>query len=187
LHRLSERAAKRPYLALNCAAISPNLVEATLFGQPRGVHRRQRQRAGYFEEASDGTLFLDEIGELPLDLQPKLLRVLENGEFQRIGETTARQSSARIVAATNRDLKKEVREGSLSRRPLPPPFGFHRRHSPPCAIWAMTASSCWNISAACMRPRRICRNSDWVRRQRDACCPTHFRATYANCATSQYA
>jgi DNA-binding NtrC family response regulator len=111
LHRLSERAAK-PYLALNCAAISPNLVEATLFGHAKGAFTgASGPRAGYFEDASDGTLFLDEIGELPLDLQPKLLRVLENGEFQRIGETQARRSSARVVTATNRDLKKEVREG----------------------------------------------------------------------------
>jgi DNA-binding NtrC family response regulator len=111
LHRLSERAAK-PYLALNCAAISPNLVEATLFGHGKGAFTgASGPRAGYFEDASDGTLFLDEIGELPLDLQPKLLRVLENGEFQRIGETVARRSSARILTATNRDLKKEVREG----------------------------------------------------------------------------
>jgi DNA-binding NtrC family response regulator len=111
LHRLSERSS-RPYLALNCAAISQNLVEATLFGHAKGAFTgASGQRPGYFEEASDGTLFLDEIGELPLDLQPKLLRVLENGEFQRIGETTARRSSARVVTATNRDLKKEVREG----------------------------------------------------------------------------
>jgi DNA-binding NtrC family response regulator len=111
LHKFSERNL-RPYLALNCAAISQNLVEATLFGHAKGAFTgASGQRAGYFEEASDGTLFLDEIGELPLDLQPKLLRVLENGEFQRIGETAARHSSARVVAATNRDLKKEVREG----------------------------------------------------------------------------
>jgi two-component system nitrogen regulation response regulator GlnG len=87
-------------------------VEATLFGHAKGAFTgASGQRAGYFEDASDGTLFLDEIGELPLELQPKLLRVLENGEFQRIGETQARRSSARIVTATNRDLKKEVREG----------------------------------------------------------------------------
>ena len=111
LHRLSERTAK-PYLALNCAAISPGLVEATLFGYSKGAFTgASGARAGYFEDASDGTLFLDEIGELPLDLQPKLLRVLENGQFQRIGETQARHSTARIVTATNRDLKKEVREG----------------------------------------------------------------------------
>ena len=68
-------------------------------------------RTGFFEDASDGTLFLDEIGELPLDLQPKLLRVLENGEYQRVGETLRRQSHARIIAATNRDLRTEIREG----------------------------------------------------------------------------
>ncbi len=111
LHRLSEHA-DQPYLALNCAAISPSLVEATLFGHAKGAFTGSAgARSGYFEEASNGTLFLDEIGELPLELQPKLLRVLENGEFYRIGETQTRRSSARIVAATNRDLKKEVREG----------------------------------------------------------------------------
>ena len=111
LHRLSPRA-PHPYLALNCAAISPNLVEPALFGQAKGAFTGAvESRAGYFEEAGDGTLFLDEIGELPLDLQPKLLRVLENGQYQRVGETQQRVSKARVIAATNRDLKKEVREG----------------------------------------------------------------------------
>lgn len=111
LHRNAGRQ-NRPYLALNCAAISPTLVEPTLFGHAKGAFTGAAgSRAGYFEEAADGTLFLDEIGELPLDLQPKLLRVLENGAYQRVGETQERTSHARIVAATNRDLKKEIREG----------------------------------------------------------------------------
>ncbi len=111
LHRLSNRAA-RPYLAVNCAAISPNLVEPTLFGHAKGAFTGAiGSHAGYFEEAAGGTLFLDEIGELPLDLQPKLLRVLENGQYQRVGETQQRISQARVIAATNRDLKREVREG----------------------------------------------------------------------------
>lgn len=111
LHRLSNRAG-HPYLALNCAAISPSLVEPALFGQAKGAFTGAvESRAGYFEEAGEGTLFLDEIGELPLDLQPKLLRVLENGQYQRVGETQQRISRARVIAATNRDLKKEVREG----------------------------------------------------------------------------
>ncbi len=102
----------RPLLALNCAAISPSLVEPTLFGHSRGAFTgAQNARAGYFEEAESGSLFLDEIGELPLDLQAKLLRVLENGEYQRVGETRLRRSSARIIAATNRDLSEEVRAG----------------------------------------------------------------------------
>jgi len=111
LHRQSPRAAK-PYLALNCAAISPTLVEATLFGYAKGAFTgATSMRAGYFEDAGEGTLFLDEIGELPFELQAKLLRVLENGEYQRVGETLTRSSHARVLAATNRDLKHEVRAG----------------------------------------------------------------------------
>jgi len=110
LHQWSKRHDK-PYLALNCAAISPTLVEPTLFGYAKGAFTGAMQaHSGYFEDARDGTLFLDEIGELPLELQAKLLRVLENGEFQRVGETGSRYSNARIVTATNRDLRREVRE-----------------------------------------------------------------------------
>ncbi len=104
----------RPFFALNCAAISPNLVEPTLFGYAKGAFTGAvAATAGYFEDAADGTLFLDEIGELPLELQAKLLRVLENGEYQRVGETQKRVSRARIVAATNRDLRKEIRAGNF--------------------------------------------------------------------------
>lgn len=113
LHRLSTRAGK-PFLALNCAAISPSLVEPTLFGYSKGAFTgAATARSGYFEDASDGTLFLDEIGELPVELQAKLLRVLENGEFQRVGETQTRHSNARIVAATNRDLRQEIKAGNF--------------------------------------------------------------------------
>jgi len=111
LHHLSPRA-REPFLALNCAAISPTLVEPTLFGYAKGAFTGAVQsKAGYFEDAAEGTLFLDEIGELPVDLQAKLLRVLENGEYQRVGETQTRVSRARIVAATNRDLRQEIRQG----------------------------------------------------------------------------
>ena len=111
LHEMTERQ-QQPFLALNCAAISPSLLEPTLFGHARGAFTGAASaRAGYFEEAGEGTLFLDEIGELPADLQPKLLRVLENGEFQRVGETQTRTSRARIVAATNRDLRQEIKAG----------------------------------------------------------------------------
>ena len=111
LHQMTERR-QHPFLAINCAAISPSLLEPTLFGHARGAFTgATTARAGYFEEAGEGTLFLDEIGELPSDLQPKLLRVLENGEYQRVGETQTRISRARIVAATNRDLRQEIRAG----------------------------------------------------------------------------
>jgi len=111
LHRLSQRAS-RPFLALNCAAISPTLVEPTLFGYAKGSFTgATTSRSGYFEDAKDSTLFLDEIGELPLELQAKLLRVLENGEYQRVGETQSRVSNARVVTATNRDMRQEIRGG----------------------------------------------------------------------------
>jgi DNA-binding NtrC family response regulator len=111
LHTLSPRTG-RAFFALNCAAISPTLVEPTLFGYAKGAFTGATQaRAGYFEEARESTLFLDEIGELPLELQAKLLRVLENGEFQRVGETLTRASNARVLAATNRDLRAEMRHG----------------------------------------------------------------------------
>jgi len=113
LHRLSPRAG-RPYFSLNCAAISPQLVEPTLFGYVKGAFTgAAANKAGFFEDAADGTLFLDEIGELPLDMQAKLLRVLENGEYQRVGETQRRTARCRVIAATNRDLRRAVREGAF--------------------------------------------------------------------------
>ncbi len=111
LHLLSSRKEK-PCLALNCAAIAPTLVEPTLFGYVKGAFTgAMTNKSGYFEDAADGTLFLDEIGELPLELQAKLLRVLENGEYQRVGETQRRFSRARVIAATNRDLRQEIKKG----------------------------------------------------------------------------
>ncbi len=111
LHAASARK-HGPMLTMNCAAFSPDLLEAQLFGHARGAYTgADKARAGFFEEASDGTLFLDEVGEMPLDLQAKFLRVLENGEYYRLGETEARRSNARIVAATNRELRELARAG----------------------------------------------------------------------------
>lgn len=103
-----------PFKVLNCAAISPTLIEPTLFGHSKGAFTGATSaQSGFFEDASGGTLFLDEIGELALELQTKLLRVLENGEYQRIGETTTRKSRARIIAATNRNLRNAVKAGTF--------------------------------------------------------------------------
>ena len=103
-----------PFKVLNCAAIPPTLIEPTLFGYSKGAFTgAATAQSGFFEEATDGTLFLDEIGELPLELQTKLLRVLENGEYQRVGETQTRKSNARIIAATNRNLREAVRNGTF--------------------------------------------------------------------------
>jgi DNA-binding NtrC family response regulator len=112
-HRFSKRS-KQAYLSVNCAAISPQLAESILFGHAKGAFTGAAgAHSGYFEEVGEGTLFLDEIGELPLEMQAKLLRVLENGEFARVGETQIRKSKARIVAATNRDLRAEAKAGKF--------------------------------------------------------------------------
>lgn len=111
LHSESERS-HHPLLTINCAAFPADLLEAQLFGHAKGAFTgADSARPGFFEQADKGSLFLDEVGELSLELQAKLLRVLENGEYYRIGETQSRYSNARIVAATNRDLPEAVRKG----------------------------------------------------------------------------
>ena len=104
----------RPFVSVNCAAISPQLIESELFGHERGAFTGALgQRAGRFEEAEGGTLFLDEVGELPLDCQGKLLRVLQEHTYRRVGGERELVTSARIVAATNRDLRELVRAGTF--------------------------------------------------------------------------
>ncbi|RKZ34502.1 MAG: sigma-54-dependent Fis family transcriptional regulator, partial [Gammaproteobacteria bacterium] len=111
LHMKSARR-QHPFLTMNCAAFTPDLLEAQLFGHTKGAFTGAiTAKPGFFEDAGEGTLLLDEIGEFPLELQPKLLRVLENGEYYRIGETRPRNAAARIIAATNRDLLEEIRAG----------------------------------------------------------------------------
>jgi DNA-binding NtrC family response regulator len=113
LHRLSPRA-ERPFVALNCAAIPEALLEAELFGHARGAFTGAVQRrTGRIEAANGGTLFLDEIGEMPLALQSKLLRFLESGELQRVGENEAVRVDVRIVAATHQPLARRAQEGSF--------------------------------------------------------------------------
>jgi len=108
LHRLSGRAG-RPFVKINCAAIPAHLIEDELFGHARGAFTDARNpRAGLFEEADGGTLFLDEIGDMNLELQSRLLRVLEDGKVRRLGDTQDRQIDARVIAATNRDLEQMV-------------------------------------------------------------------------------
>ena len=111
IHKKSLRD-KKPYLSINCGAISKDLIESELFGHEKGAFTSaHQQRKGLFEQAHGGTLFLDEIGELPLDLQPKLLRVLENGEIKRVGGSQLIDVDVRIVAATNRNLAQEISKG----------------------------------------------------------------------------
>ncbi len=113
LHARSARAGG-PFVPVNCSAIAETLIESELFGHEKGAFSgADRLRKGAFEEASGGTIFLDEIGELPLDLQPKLLRVLEQGEVKRVGASRPISVDVRIVAATHRDLPARVRAGKF--------------------------------------------------------------------------
>jgi two-component system, NtrC family, response regulator AtoC len=113
IHDQSDRA-DAEFIAVNCGAIPENLLEAELFGYVRGAFTgADRDRPGLFEAASGGTLFLDEIGEMPASLQVKLLRVLQENEVRRLGETRSRSVDARILAATNRSLEDEIRAGQF--------------------------------------------------------------------------
>ncbi|MFL6628644.1 MAG: sigma-54-dependent transcriptional regulator [Vitreoscilla sp.] len=113
VHDLSRRR-KHPFLAVNCGAISPNLIESEIFGHEKGSFTgADRQHQGFFERAHGGTLFLDEITEMPLELQVKLLRVLETGMFMRVGSTVAQETDVRVIAATNRPPEQAVASGKL--------------------------------------------------------------------------
>ncbi len=113
VHELSRRR-KRPFLAVNCGAISPHLIESEIFGHEKGSFTgAERQHLGFFERACGGTLFLDEVTEMPVELQVKLLRVLETGRFMRVGSTQTQEADVRVIAATNRDPLKAVADGRL--------------------------------------------------------------------------
>jgi len=113
IHQSSKRN-NDPLVVVNCGAIPEGIIESELFGHKKGSFTGAGEdRKGYFEEANKGTIFLDEIGETPLETQVKLLRVLESGEFMRVGEAKTRKTDVRIIAATNKDLKDLVRKGEF--------------------------------------------------------------------------
>jgi len=144
IHELSRRS-KRVMITVNCAALSPTLIEAELFGREKGAYTGALSRqAGRFELADGSTLFLDEVTELPLDLQAKLLRVLQDGQFERLGGTKALKVNVRFIAASNRDMAKAVAEGSfrsdlyyrLNAFPITVPPLRERTDDIPALAWA---------------------------------------------------
>ncbi|MCX7907964.1 MAG: sigma-54 dependent transcriptional regulator [Ignavibacteria bacterium] len=113
IHQLSKRR-KFPFISVNCGAIPETLLESELFGHEKGAFTgAYEQRKGYFEVANKGTIFLDEIGEMPVGTQVKLLRVLETGEFNRLGSTEVRKVDVRVIAATNKNLEEEIYKGTF--------------------------------------------------------------------------
>ena len=123
IHSLSNRRAA-PFTAINCAAIPRDLLESELFGHVKGAFTGAvRDKAGKFQLAEGGTLFLDEVGELPVELQPKLLRALQEREIEPVGGTAARKLDVRVVTATNTDLEEALGGGAFPGRPLLPPGG----------------------------------------------------------------
>src|SRR5262249_15308845 len=132
-------------IKMNCAALPSSLVESELFGREKGAYTGALTRqSGRFEVAHKSTIFLDEIGELPLELQAKLLRVLQDGEFERLGSTTTKKVDVRVIAATNRDLAAEVRGGrfrealfcGLNVFPIRGPRLRERPEDIPPLVWA---------------------------------------------------
>jgi transcriptional regulator with GAF, ATPase, and Fis domain len=145
LHERSPRSA-RPFLRVNCAAIPASLIESELFGHEKGAFTGAlAARAGRFEAARGGSLFLDEIGELGIDVQAKLLRVLQDGTFERVGSSRTMRSDVRIIAATNRDLERAMAEGRfredlyyrLNVFPIRLPPLRDRREDIPLLVWSI--------------------------------------------------
>ena len=129
---------------VNCAALPANLIEAELFGREKGAYTGALARQmGRFELADGATIFLDEVGELPLELQPKLLRVLQDGEFERLGGTRTIKVDARVIAATNRDLARAMEDGTFRKDlfyrlnvfPIEVPPLRERREDIPMLVW----------------------------------------------------
>src|SRR5207248_5559731 len=106
--------AKQPFVAVDCGSLVPTLIESELFGYEKGAFTRAlRSKAGLFQSANGGTIFLDEIGELPLEMQAKLLRVLQEKEVRPVGSNESHNVDVRVIAATNRDLENAYREGTF--------------------------------------------------------------------------
>jgi len=186
IHEDSRRA-NRPLIRVNCAAIPVDLFESEFFGHAKGAFvGALRDRIGRFELADGGTLFLDEIGEIPVPLQGKLLRVLQEGQFERVGEARTRRVDVRVIAATNRDLKALARRGSFREdlyfRSTSSPSNWYR-----CANAWMTFRF-W-LCTSCARPARSSKPANCVSRKamRGGFPTTHGPAMCASCRTSSSA
>ena len=170
IHELSSRR-DRPMVKVNCAALPSTLVESELFGREKGAYTGAVSReAGRFEVANGSTIFLDEIAELPFELQAKLLRVLEEGRFERVGSSRTLETDVRVIAATNRELRAEVEEGRFRRDlffrlavfPIRVPPLRERRDDVPLLVWTVVQE----LSSSMNKAVETIRREDMERLQR---------------------
>jgi DNA-binding NtrC family response regulator len=182
IHDQSERR-DRPFIKLNCAALPEGLVESALFGHEKGAFTGAIKRVeGAFERAHRGTLLLDEISEMRLDLQAKLLRVLQEQEFERVGGTSPIRVDVRIIATTNRDLAAEAAAGTF-RQDLYYRLSTIPSRSRRCAS-ARRTSRCSPTASRCAPRRRSASRSTGSHPRRSSCCSaTPGPATCASCST----
>ena len=187
LHALSPRA-DGPFVAINCAAIPENLLETELFGHEKGAFTGAAARKpGKFELAHRGTLFLDEIGDLPLALQAKILRALEEKRFERVGGTVPLQVDVRVVAATNRNLKAAVAARQFREDLVFPPVGVSDHHSAAARAARRHPDAGALLHRALLpRPEQEAAGAVAVGRAR-SCAPIRGRATSASCRTASSA
>ena len=184
IHRNSARLGG-PFVKVNCAAIPPELIESELFGHERGAFTGAvAKKRGLFEVADGGTIFLDEIGDMALPAQAKVLRVLQTGEFTRVGGEKSLRTDCRVVAATNRDLEQMVKDGHVPRGPLLP---AQRRADPLAGPQGArrTTSRCWSSrSCASAATRTASATSRSTSPCSSGSSTTTGPATCASCATS---
>ena len=151
IHNCSPRA-KEKFVVVNCPSLSAELLESELFGHKKGAFTGAiENKLGRVDQAEGGTVFLDEVGDVPLALQPKLLRFIQDREYERVGDPVTRRANVRIVAATNRDLDEMVKEGRFRERPAVPAQCHHRAHAAVARARRGSVAPCRTVPVALCR------------------------------------
>ena len=177
--------ADSPFLALNCAAIPETLLESELFGHEKGAFTgAERRRIGKFEQCSGGTLFLDEVGDMPPAVQAKVLRLLQEQAFERIGGNETVRTDVRLIAATHRDLKALVGGGEVPAGPVLPAGGLHDPPAPAARAGRRPAAARPALPAAVQPGARPRRSGTSPPRRWSGCGAMPGRGTSASCRTS---